>query len=147
MKSNQLHDQIGVSVLLEAQDLAHTDTASSWLDLAGYNAAEIVVTIGTLTGVDGSNYITPVLQECDTTAAGSASAVAAADIYGAFTKVDATNEDSVVQRVGYCGSKRYVRVNLDYTGTGISAGVVGVLGIVSAANSEPAANPTVAAAT
>lgn len=147
MKSNELHDKIGIAVLLEARDLAYTDTASSWLDTAGFNAAEIVVTIGALTGVDGSNYILPVLQECDTTVGTSATAVAAADVYGAFTKVDSTSEDSVVQRVGYCGSKRYVRVNLDYTGTGISAGIVGVLGIVSGARTEPAGTPTVAAAT
>jgi hypothetical protein len=147
MKSNELYDSTSVAVLLEAQDLAHTDTATAWIDTQGYNSVEILVTVGALTGVDGDNYLTPVLQHSDTTAASAAAAVDSADIYGAFTKIDATSEDSTVQRVGYCGSKRYVRVNLDYTGTGISAGIVGVLAVVGHAKSEPAAAPTVAAAT
>lgn len=114
-------------VLLEAQDLAHTDTKTAWVDLAGYEGCAIVVAIGALTGVDGSNSLLPILYEHDTAADTGATAVAAADIKGpGFSLVDSTSEDSVLQMAIYVGSERYVGVNLDYTGTAISAGIVGV---------------------
>ncbi len=56
-----LKNNIGINVLLEAQDLASTDTASALLDTAEFPGAVLAVTIGALTGVDASNYLTPVL--------------------------------------------------------------------------------------
>jgi hypothetical protein len=145
--SGKLHDAIAAATLLEAADLVHADVASAWLDTKGYAAADLIVAIGALTGVDGSNSVLPILQESDLTTDVSATNVAAADIAGAFTAVNSTSLDSTVQRVGYCGSKRYVRVKLDYTGTGISAGICGVYAVVGFAHNEPAAAPTVTAAT
>lgn len=142
-----LYHNIGVVNLKDPTDLVHTDTASNLLDLQGFESAAIVVHVAALTGVDGSNYLTPVLQECDTTAAADFTAVAAADIQGGFSKIDSTSEDSVVQVAGYLGAKRYIRVNLDYTGTGITAGVVGVIGIVGGARNNPVTAPTADAAT
>lgn len=113
-------------VLSDVTDKAYTDFKSSWFDMSGYEGAVILVTVGVLTGVDGSNTVLPILYEHDTTADSGATAVAAADIEGAFTLIDSTTKDSVVQAVVYRGSKRYVGVNMDYTGTGISAGYVGV---------------------
>ena len=142
-----LESNVGVVNLLDPQDLASTDTASALLDTKGFEGAGIVVHVGALTGVDGSNYLTPVLQECDTTVGTSFAAVAAADIVGGFTKIDATAEDSVVQVAGYIGRKRYIRVNLDYTGTGITAGVVGVVGLVGNPHTGPVTAPAAVAAT
>jgi hypothetical protein len=142
-----LKSNIAPVLLLEPADLAHTDTASSLLDTAGHNGIEIEVIISALTGVDGDNYLTPVLQECDTTEADDFTAVDAANMIGAFSSVDAATKDSVIQRVGYIGSKRYVRVNLDYTGTGITAGIVGVVGILGHSHELPAVAPDAVAAT
>jgi hypothetical protein len=142
-----LHDAQAALALLEAQDLAYTDTLSGIIDTAAWKSMMILVAIGALTGVDGSNSLLPILQESDTTATGDFTTVAAADVVGAFTLVDAASEDSVLQRVSYVGSKRYVRVKLDYTGTGISAGIVGVYAIPGLPSSEPAATPTVTATT
>ena len=142
-----LYDAQGVAVLLEAKDLAYTDTLTSIFDTAGFQSAQVLVAIGALTGVDGSNSLLPVLQESDSTATGTFTTVDAADVVGAFTLVDATSEDSVVQRVCYVGAKRYIRVNLNYTGTGISAGIVGVYALAGLAKSEPAAAPATPATT
>jgi hypothetical protein len=142
-----LKKEIAQVLLLEPQDLAHTDTATAWLDTLGFEGATLSAVIGALTGSDGSNYLTPVLQHSDTTAATAAEAVAAADIEGAFTKVDAANEDSLIQTVGYVGAKRYVRINFDYTGTGISAGIVGAYGTLGHASRRPAVAPAAVAAT
>lgn len=140
-----LKNNIGINVLLESQDLAHTDTKSAILDTAQFPGVAVAVAIGELTGVDGSNYVTPVLQESDTTADTAFTTVAATDIEGAFTKVDAAAEDSVIQYVGYKGGCRYIRALLDYTGTGITAGIVGVYGIVGRADAPTTAPAPVAA--
>jgi hypothetical protein len=142
-----LYHNLGVKQILPIADLAHTDTVTDWVDLQGFAAAGIQVNIGDLTGVDGSNYLTPVLQESDTIVGTAFTDVAAADIMGGFTKVDATGEDSTVQTAFYMGLKRYIRVKLDYTGTGISAGFVGAVALVGHPESAPVVAPTTGAAT
>lgn len=141
-----LYNNLAPVMLLEAQDLASTDTKSSLLDLAGYEGALIIVQVGALTGVDGSNYLTPTLQECATTADADFTSVAAGNIEGAFTAIDAAAEDSLVQVVGYKGTSRYIRVLLDYTGSGISAGIVGVIGILGKPRHAPVTTPGTAVA-
>jgi hypothetical protein len=64
-----------------------------------------------------SNKLTPILYESATTADTAATTVAAADIKGTAL---ALLVDSTPQTVYYIGSKRYVGVNFDFTGTGIS---------------------------
>ena len=142
-----LKNNIGIVTLLEAADQGHTDATSALLDTAEMPGAVLAVTIGELTGVAADAYLTPVLQECDTTVGTSFTDVDSGDIEGAFTKVDAEAEDSLVQYVGYKGGKRYVRVKLDYTGTGITAGVVGVYGIVGRAKEVPVTAPAAISAT
>lgn len=142
-----LSNNIGVVMLLEGQSINHVNTVSSILDTAQYDKAEIQVMIGTLTGVDGSNYLTPVLQESDTIVGTDFTNVSASDIIGGFSKVDSTAKHKVIQRAGYVGSKRYIRVSLVYTGTGITAGVVAVTGIVSNATYAPVVSPTPITAT
>lgn len=147
MKKRDLTDNICAVMLLEAQDLAHTDTASAILDTSKAAGAEIQVMIGALTGVTGSNYLTPVLQESDTIVGTDFTEVASSNIIGGFSKVDSTSEDSVIQRAGYIGTKRYIRVNLDYTGTGITAGVVGVTGVLAYPTYAPMSAPSPITAT
>ena len=134
-------------VLLEAQDLAHANTTTALLDCQNFGSAEILLAIGALTGVDATNTLTPKLQECDTTANSSFTDVAAADIDGAFTVVNATTKDSTIQRVAYLGGKRYIRVVLTYAGTAISAGVIGCYGIVGRPSKAPIAAQAAVAAT
>lgn len=140
-------NKIATCLALEPQDLVYTDTSSSWIDTTNFESLTVLAIIGELTGVDGSNYLTPILQESDTTADADATSVATNDMIGAFTKVDAAAEDSVIQKVGYKGTKRYVRVKFDYTGTGISAGIVGAVGIASNARLSPPSDITPVAAT
>lgn len=132
-----LNNNLAIVNLADPTDLVYTDTNSKYVDIAGYRGAAIVVHVGALTGVDGSNYLTPVLQESDEELDSKFSDVAAADIIGGFTKIDSTSEDSVVQVAGYIGDKRYIRAKLDYTGSTISAGIVGVIGILGLPDSAP----------
>lgn len=142
----EFKNNIAVVNLYEPQDQAGTDTASNILDTAQFNGAAIAVQVGALTGVDGSNYLVPTMQESDTLTGTDFADVNAADLIGSFTKIDATSEDSVVQYCGYQGNKRYLRVNCNYTGSGITAGIVGVIGILGLAGNKPVTPPAALAA-
>lgn len=142
-----LKNRLSFVHLLDAQDSNDTDVASALLDTKGFQGAIIAVNVGAITSIGASAYLTPVLQECDTTVATEFTDVAAGHIHGAFTKMDATNEDQVTQVVGYAGSKRYVRVNLDYTGTAITAALVSVDGVLGRPDVLPAATVAAVAAT
>ncbi len=94
-----------------------TEGTGVGVDLQGYEAATVAAHIG-VSGdtLSGSVYLTPGLEESDALASGYA-AVAAADLLGAFTVIDAAAEDEVVQVVGYRGSKRFIRLLITFTGT------------------------------
>jgi len=142
-----LKNKLGFVNLMDPTDISDTDTKSKLLDLAGFESAVVGFHIGEITGVDGSNYLTPKLQESNTTVDGDFTDVAEADIEGAFSVINSTSLDQVIQVVGYKGTKRYVRLFLDYTGTAITAGIVGVFGVVSDARREPVTAPAAVSAT
>lgn len=142
-----LKNNIATVLLKEPADAVHTDVASNILDTASCYGIEVDAIIGALTGVDASNYVTPVLQESDTIVGTDFTAVDASDIIGGFSKVDSTAKDSVIQRAGYIGHKRYVRVNFDYTGTAITAGIVGAVGVIGIAKDAPVVAPAPISAT
>lgn len=147
-----LKNNIGVVHLLDPQDVVKTDTASSILDTAGFDGALIAVSVGAITGGGVSDYLTPVLQECDTTVGNSFTKVDSGDIVGGFTKIDSsTAEDSVTQVAGYIGGKRYIRVNLDFsagtTSSPITACPVSVVGVLGKAGSKPVTAPAAVSAT
>ena len=143
--NKDLHNNIGICIMREAADWT-ADATTNLVDTTGYEGCEIIVTVGALTNVDGSNYLEISLEECDTTTGTSFTTVAAGDLLGAFTKIDSASEDSVVQRVGYIGNKRYLRINLNETGT-ISAGIIGVYAILGQPRHAPASDVTAVSAT
>lgn len=100
-----------------------TATASgTGIDLAGYNSAVAVFHPGAIT--DGTH--TPSLEESDSSGSGY-SAVAAADLIGSVSALAA----NTIQRVGYKGSKRYIRGVITVTGspsTGAASSVVVIRG-------------------
>lgn len=143
-----IYNRLAKVHLQDAKDLAYTDTKTKIADLQGFEGALVIVNLGAFTGADGSNYLTPILQESDTTADVDFTAVAAGDILGAFTVVnDTTTKDSTTQMVGYIGNKRYIRVLLDYTGTAISASLVSVDAILGLARHLPPTAPDPVTAT
>lgn len=88
------------------------------VDLANYDAATAVITAETIT--DGTH--TPTIEESDASGSGFTT-VAAADLIGSLVAITANS----VQRVGYRGKKRYIRVVVTVAGAttgGKYAGVV-----------------------
>jgi hypothetical protein len=148
MASRDLRSNLGIVQLLDPADQAHTTFKSSVLDTRGFEGVLVEVTLGAFTGADVSNYLTPKMQESDTTNDADFTDVAAGDLQGSFTVVnDTTTKDSQTQVVGYVGSKRYIRVVGTYTGTGITASLVGVTGVLGVPHIAPAVAPAAITAT
>lgn len=145
---HDLKNRLALVQLMDPQDTNdNDDQLSNILDTANFGSAVVAVMIGAITGIAAGHDLIPVLQESDTTVDGDFTAVVAADVEGAFTEVDAATEDQAVQWVGYKGSKRYVRVKLDYTGTDITAALIAILGILGEATVLPAVAPAAVTAT
>lgn len=144
-----LYHKIGVVHLLDAQNVTNTDTNSLILDMQGFESAVLLAHIGAITTPDANSYLVPTLQHSDTTVDGDFASVDAADIIGAFTKIDAAAEDQVTQYVQYRGIKRYVRVRFEFTDGdgGISAALVACDAIVSHAMEQPVTAPAAITAT
>ena len=143
--------------LLDPQAINDTDTKSSLLDTREHGEALILVPCGTFTGADADSFVNLILQESDTTADSDFSAVATTDMLraittataGLFGVVNSTSVDNALFKVGYIGSKRYIRVLLDFTtGTGgVTAANVAVLGVMSNPPRKAAASVSAVAAT
>lgn len=116
-----------------------TPGASSWVDTRGFDAASLVLKTGTVTDAGTAAGFTFTAQHSDTTAAADAAAIAAADAVGGVTSITVTadtDDDKIINGIGYLGSKRYVRLNgVGTTGTAAVVDVYAVLG-------EPAQAPT-----
>ena len=73
------------------------------VDLAGYHAALLLLYVGAYT--NGTH--TPTLEHSDDNV--SFTTASAAELDGSFTPISSAGSANSVQRVGYRGSKRYVR--------------------------------------
>jgi hypothetical protein len=110
-----------VSTLIPATQSATAKGTA--VDLQGFNSASVIVNTGAI--VSAGLYVMSV-QESDTTTDGDFTDVAAGDLLGAFP---ASLAASSVYKVGYKGSKRYIRAVITKTsGTSIDAGAIVVRG-------------------
>lgn len=85
----------------------NSDQTGTGVDLRGFGSSMAAIQSGALT--DGTH--TPKLQESDDDSAYTD--VASADLGGSFANISA----DAIQRVGYKGAKRYVRVFVTSSGT------------------------------
>lgn len=92
-----------------------TSANGTGIDLRDHDGAMVVWHPGTIT--DGTH--TPTLEESDTLGSGY-TVVAAADMQGTFAAL----ASNVIQRVGYVGSKRYIRAVITVSGA-TTGGVYG----------------------
>lgn len=119
MAKRDLYNNIGVTASIVPAVYTATATGTG-VDVRGFQSATVVINTG---AVVASGLFTPKLQESDDNSAWSD--VATTDLLGTFANLAA----STAVRVGYKGSKRYLRPVLTYvSGTSIAAGAVIVLG-------------------
>jgi hypothetical protein len=106
---------------------ARTATANgTGVDLANYDGAVVVFAVGTIT--DGTH--TPKIQESDDNS--TFTDVAAADQIGTFANL----ASSTPQKVGYVGSKRYLRAVSTVT-SATTGGVYGAVVVRGYARKQP----------
>jgi hypothetical protein len=128
-----LHNNIKtVASILSVVGNNDTEGTGAAVDLAGFESAELIFNVGQSGDtLSGSVYIELYLQESADGSTGWA-APAAADILGTNgVLIDAAAEDEVVVKIGYQGSKRYIRAFVDFTGThtnGIPISATAILG-------------------
>lgn len=127
MATRDLHSCIKVVQHVAAQVVSSTNTPSSGVDTRGFDSVEFVFSVGTVTNIANSPQPswTFKLEESDSESA-NFSAVTDSDavLYGSaqspvgapnsstgvFLTIDAAAEDAKTYRIGYRGSKRYVRL-------------------------------------
>ncbi|MFD1341460.1 hypothetical protein [Litorisediminicola beolgyonensis] len=113
---------IGITQAVAPAVLSATNTSAA-IDLLGFESAAVVINTGAIVS---SGDFTPTLQESDTTTPGDFTDVAADRLVGTFPA--SLTADGVV-KVGYIGTKRYVRTVLTKNGgTSIAAGVLVIKG-------------------
>lgn len=118
-----MHSNLGAVAAIAPAVLA-ANTSGEAVDLTGFDAALLIVNTG---AIEGAGDYTAKLQESDTATSGDFVDVGADDLIGAFP---ASLSASSVVKVGYRGSKRYVRAVITKNGgTSIAAGAVIVKGL------------------
>lgn len=113
------------------------------IDTKGYTGVEFLVEYGAITTT--GTVVTPVLYAADAT--GDLASVANSDLIGtealaglaAGARASGTGQ-LVTKRLGYKGNKRYVRLNLNGTGT-TSVGIVAASAILFNPEAAPVSNP------
>ena len=131
MARRELYHSISVGTALLAPAARTASANSSSVDTAGYYSTTLLVVPGTLT--DGTFALA--LQESDDNS--TFTAVATGDMIGSLANI----ASNTIQKVGYIGSKRYVRIAVTVTGSPATGAVFGILAILGHAAHKPAANP------
>ena len=119
-------------VLLGTVTLAGvTPGATSWVDTREFDAVTLILATDTVTDAGTSAGFTFTAQHSDTTVAGDAAAIVAADSVNgtiAFTVTADADDNKLIGGIGYIGSKRYVRMNgVGTTNTDATVKVYGIL--------------------
>jgi len=125
-----LHNNIRAEMLL-VPDTITADTTTNSMDLSGFDSAELLIMFGNAGNTLGASpevSIDVIIQESDDdstfTAVATASDlifdangnVATPDSLGVIATLDNDGDQDKLLRVGYRGSKRYIRVSLDENG-------------------------------
>lgn len=119
-----IHSDLTLVKLLGAA-VYSADANSGWVDLQGYDSAEIALSIG-VGGItfSGTNKIEFVLEDADATDQSDAAVVTDAGLLGVsgtssgiIKALTSAHASAAVYRYGYRGGKRYVRLTSDFGGT------------------------------
>ncbi len=108
-----------------------TPGATSWVDTREFDAVTLILATDTVTDAGATAGFTFTAQHSDTTVAGDAAAIVAADSVNgtiALTVTADADDNKLIGGIGYIGSKRYVRMNgVGTAGTDATVKVYGIL--------------------
>lgn len=116
-----LHNSIKVSRALSPVSVADTTAqVSQILDTANFSANELVIATGSIADADATFAV--LLEEGDNSALSDAAAVADADLLGTEALAGFQyDDDNETRKIGYIGSKRYIRATITPTGNASAA--------------------------
>lgn len=135
--ANSLHPL--PAILTVATD--NTALVSAIIDLQGYGGLMFAIATGTLADADAT--FTVLLEEGDAANLSDAAAVADADLIGLEATASFTYaNDGVTRKLGYIGSKRYVRLTITPANNTGSAPIC-AMAILGRPMLRPTANPPV----
>ena len=131
-----LHNNIKAEVALDTTSISSdTTTAGNIIDMQGFGSVEFVMQSGTLT--DGT--YTPLIEEGDASNLSDAAAVADSDLLGTEAAAAfASTDDNAVNKIGYIGNKRYVRLSIVSAST-TTGGTLSAVSVKSNAGDLPVA--------
>lgn len=120
IKPYSIMDKVKVANALLGATIT-TDTDGVIVDTNGFDSVGLVLALHTTTTADADNTIEIVWQEGDVAAMTDAAAIDAADmvaVQGELTNpIVTTDTDATIYTWKYLGSKRYLRCNVNITGT------------------------------
>ena len=126
--TRSLKPNIKDTLLLTPTVISGSHTHSIGVDTTGYDSLVLLFIAGAIVA---AGLVTLKLEECDTDTDSSYTDVAAADMdWGGATALAAAPVlTNTVQRVGYKGSKKWVRATITYvSGTSVQVAVVAIQG-------------------
>lgn len=117
----------------------NTAAEGEWIDLYGYDSCTFVIATGSLADSDATFAV--LIQDAD--AANKSDVAAVDDAYLIGTEALAGfkfDDDNKVRKIGYKGSKRYVRITITPSGNSDVA-LISAVAILGHPFSAPTANP------
>jgi hypothetical protein len=138
--TNNLHVLQAIAPVAARTD--DTAIVSSIIDVRGYDSLMFAISIGTNTDADAT--FTALVEEGDVSNLSDAAAVADADLNGTEALASWTfADDTETRKIGYRGSKRYVRLTITPSGNGAGNIFLAGVAILGNAHLGPTANPPV----
>lgn len=133
-----LHNEIKVVRAISPVSVSdNTAQVSQIVDLQGFGACEFVIALGSIADADAT--FTVLVEDGAASNLSDAAAVADADLLG--TEAEAGflfSDDNATKKIGYKGSKRYVRLTIT-PANNASAALMSALAILHSAKKMPVA--------
>lgn len=136
--TNSLHIKRAISPVSEA---GNTALVSQIIDRQGYDSLMFAIATGSLADADAT--FTVLLEDGDDSGLSDAAAVADGELNGTETLAGFRyDDDNEVRKLGYVGSKRYVRLTIT-PANNASAALISAVAILGHGALKPEANPPV----
>lgn len=137
---NNVHPLSAIPPIAARTD--NTAIVSSIIDVKGYDGLTWLIVTGTNTDTNATFAVT--MAESDASDMSGSNAVAATDIVGTYALAGFDfADDAETRKIGYIGSKRYVRLTITPTGNDSGNIFVAAIALLADPTLVPTTNPPV----
>lgn len=117
----------------------NTAQVSQIIDRAGFASLTFLIALGSIADTDATFAVT--MEHGDDSALSDSAVPAAADLIGSTTLAGFQfDSDNLCRKLGYKGTKRYIRMTITPTGNA-SAALLAVIALLGHPHAGPTANP------